>query len=274
MLYNELFANEFDTQIIRKKLAKLIGLNEAIVLNQLHYWIEKNKRADKNYYDGNYWVYNTYDDWQKYDFEYWSVDTVKRTFGKLEKSGLVISGNYNKMPMDRTKWYTIDYEMLEKMAENIEKSTISAKCTDGKGQNAPTNNHRIPKNNNSINRPQSVVTDFDDEILENVKEITDDEMLIDGIEHYLKRFRETQDKLHPNITYRALQTIIDNIHTVLSDVDDIEEFTDDNGLIKMIDSHFNTDYSKKIDYKLQHFATDRVLEYQARTCGLITGWRD
>ena len=49
MLYNELFANEFDTQIIRKKLAKEIGLNEAIVLNQLHYWIEKNKRAENNY---------------------------------------------------------------------------------------------------------------------------------------------------------------------------------------------------------------------------------
>lgn len=129
-------------------------------------------------------------------------------------------------------------------------------------------------NNNIINRPQSVATDFDDDILENAKEITDDEMLIGGIEHYLKQFRETQGKSHPNITYRALQIIIDNIHTVLSDVDDIEEFTDDNGLIKMIDSHFNTDYSKKIDYKLQHFATDRVLEYQARTCGFITGWRD
>lgn len=125
-----------------------------------------------------------------------------------------------------------------------------------------------------INRSETVVTDFDDEILGKATELTDDEMLIDGIEHYLKRFRGTQDKPHPNITYRALQTIIDNIHTVLSDVDDIEEFTDGNGLIKMIDSHFDTDYSKKIDYKLQHFATDRVLEYQARTCGLITGWRD
>ena len=121
MLYNELFANEFDTQIIRKKLAKEIGLNEAIVLNQLHYWIENHKKAGNNYYDGRYWVYNTYEKWQKEDFEYWSIDTVKRTFGKLEKSGLVISGNYNKMQIDRTKWYTIDYEMLEKMAKNIEK---------------------------------------------------------------------------------------------------------------------------------------------------------
>nr|DAH65120.1 MAG TPA: hypothetical protein [Bacteriophage sp.] len=33
MNFNELFSNEFDTQIFRKKLAKAIGLNEAIVLN-------------------------------------------------------------------------------------------------------------------------------------------------------------------------------------------------------------------------------------------------
>ena len=154
MIYNELFANEFDTQILRKKLAKAIGLNEAIVLNQLHYWIEKNKRAGNNFHDGRYWVYNSYEDWQENDFEYWSVDTIKRTFTKLEKMGLVISGNYNKMPMDRTKWYTIDYEKMEDLAQktvsNPVKSTIRAKCTDGTGQNATMhdgNLHReIPEN--------------------------------------------------------------------------------------------------------------------------------
>lgn len=170
MKYNELFANEFDTQILRKKLAKAIGLNEAIVLNQLHYWIEKNRRANHNFHDGKYWVYNSYENWQSNDFEYWSIDTIKRTFTKLEKMGLVISGNYNKLPMDRTKWYTIDYENLEKIAENLEKSTIRAKCPDAKVQNAPMhdgNLHRaipenttkeyLPKNTklNGLHRPEA-----------------------------------------------------------------------------------------------------------------------
>lgn len=41
-----------------------------------------------------------------------SLDTVKRTFAKLEKQGYLISGNFNKDPRDKTKWYTIDEEKL------------------------------------------------------------------------------------------------------------------------------------------------------------------
>ena len=274
MLYNELFANEFDTQIIRKKLAKEIGLNEAIVLNQLHYWIEKNKRAGNNYYDGRYWVYNTYEKWQKEDFEYWSIDTVKRTFGKLEKSGLVISGNYNKMQIDRTKWYTIDYEMLEKMAENIEKSTIRTNCPNAKGQSDLSNNHRIPKNNDFINRSKTVATDFDDEILEKAKEYTDNETILDGINYFLKTFKQRMNKPHPNITYRSLDNVIGNIEELLINVDDIEDFENSNGFRLMVDNYFDTEYTEDVDYKIQHFASGKVLEYQARNVGLITGWRE
>ena len=274
MLYNELFANEFDTQIIRKKLAKEIGLNEAIVLNQLHYWIEKNKRAGNNYYDGRYWVYNTYEDWQKQDFEYWSVKTIQRIFSKLESIGLVISGNYNKMPMDRTKWYTIDYEKLEKLAENIEKSTIRTNCPNAKGQSDLSNNHRIPKNNDFINRSETVVTDFDDEILEKAKEYTDNETILDGINYFLKTFRQRMKKSHPNITYRSLDNVIGNIEELLSNVDDIEGFENSNGFSLMVDNYFDTEYTEDVDYKIQHFASGKVLEYQARNVGLITGLRD
>ena len=273
MLYNELFANEFDTQIIRKKLAKEIGLNEAIVLNQLHYWIEKNKKSGNNYYDGRYWVYNTYEKWQKEDFEYWSIDTVKRTFGKLEKSGLVISSNYNKMQIDRTKWYTIDYEMLEKMAENIEKSTISAKCTDGKGQNAPTNNHRITTKNNSINSSTELNdSDFDFEILQKANKLTDDETIIEAIKYYLDKYKRFTGKNHPNVSKLALNVIIDNIQEVLQD--EWDDVVNEDGLERMISRHFKTDYGQAIDYNIVHFGTEKILEYQARNVGLITGWRE
>lgn len=210
------------------------------------------------------------------DFTGLKENTVQKALLKFEEKGYL---NRVYEYKDGTKEIKCRKLILTKkfykelMSENTDDEVVE-KNPQGDGLKVGDKYNNNKYNNNSINRPQSVATDFDDEILENVKEITDDEMLIEGIEHYLKRFRETQDKSHPNIAYIALQTIVDNIHTVLSDVDDIEEFTDNNGLIKMIDSHFNTDYSKKIDYKLQHFATYRVLEYQARTCGFITGWRD
>ena len=79
--------------VVSKKLAKLIGLNEAIVLQQVHYWLEINRKANKNFKESRYWTYNSIRTWQENNFEFWSFDTVKRTFAKLEKRGLLISGN-------------------------------------------------------------------------------------------------------------------------------------------------------------------------------------
>src|SRR5690554_220537 len=91
--------------VIDKELAKLIGLNEAIVLQQIHYWLEINKKADKNFKDERYWTYNSVKDWQE-EFPFFSYDTVKRTLTKLREMGLLFTGNYNKLKTDRTLWYS------------------------------------------------------------------------------------------------------------------------------------------------------------------------
>ena len=272
MTYNELFANEFDTQLVRKKLAKAIGLNEAIVLNQLHYWIEKNRRKGKNHYDNSYWVYNTYDEWQQQDFEYWSVDTVKRTFTKLEKLGLVISGNYNKMPMDRTKWYTIDYEKLEEIAINIEKSTIRAKCPDGKRQNAPSNNHRIKQENKHYSSTELKACDFDNGIIAKIKSLTSETVLIDCVVGYLRKYKEVKGINHPDISMACLSDFLETADYLFDGYyDDLKA---DDGFEKMIDRHFACRYKQKIDYKFQHFASSKILEYQARYFGYIDGYKE
>lgn len=93
-------------------LATVIGLHETIVLNQIHYWLKLNEKAKKNYKDGFYWTYNSYEEWQK-QFPFWSISTIKRLFISLEKMNLIIVSNYNKLKIDRTKWYRIDYDVLE-----------------------------------------------------------------------------------------------------------------------------------------------------------------
>ena len=90
-------------------LAVKIGLNQAIFVQQLHYWLRKDGAHE---FDGFRWVYNTYEGWQE-QFPFWSRDTVKRVIRSLEKTQLVIATDkYNKMATDRTKWYTINYHML------------------------------------------------------------------------------------------------------------------------------------------------------------------
>ena len=91
-------------------LAVKIGLNEALFIQQLHYWVDRSK----NIIDGRQWVYNTMADWSR-QFPFWSQKTLSRTISNLEKQKLVISGNYNQKGYDRTKWYTIDYLALERL---------------------------------------------------------------------------------------------------------------------------------------------------------------
>ena len=116
----------FDEQpiVANKALARALGLKEALVLQQINYWIEINKKSGKNYHDEKYWTYNSIRAWQENDFDYMSVDTVKRTFAKLEKAGYLLVGNYNKDPRDKTKWYTINDEKLEELYLELNKKKL------------------------------------------------------------------------------------------------------------------------------------------------------
>lgn len=107
-------------------LAKIIGLNEAVFLNQLHYW----KQRSKNERDGFVWVYKTYLEWQ-HELPFWSNATIRRVISSLEKQDLLVStSKYNKMGIDKTKWYRINYENLTNiMTAQNEQSTCS-NCTD------------------------------------------------------------------------------------------------------------------------------------------------
>nr|DAD56611.1 MAG TPA: hypothetical protein [Caudoviricetes sp.] len=120
MNFNELFVDKSKTLIINTDLALVLGdLNEAIVLNQLNYWLGINKKAGKNFIDDRYWVYNSYSDWKAKDFPYWSEKTIQRTFTRLENKGVVVSANYNKLGIDKTKWYTIDTEKLQELVDKF-----------------------------------------------------------------------------------------------------------------------------------------------------------
>jgi len=104
-----------EPKLINTKLACVIGLNEAIVLQQLHYWIEKNKSKGVNLRDDRVWTFSSTQEYRDRDFPFWSINTVRRTFTSLADMGILIKGNYNKLKIDKTLWYAIDYCVLEKL---------------------------------------------------------------------------------------------------------------------------------------------------------------
>ena len=74
---NNLLFNE-NPLVIMPKLAVKIGLNESIILQQIHYWLEINRKADKNLKGNFYWTYNSYREWQE-QFPFFSLKTIQRT---------------------------------------------------------------------------------------------------------------------------------------------------------------------------------------------------
>jgi hypothetical protein len=104
--------------LIMPKLATVIGLNESIVLQQIHYWTEINKKSGNNYKDGYYWTFNSAPNWNL-QFPFWGIATIKRIFASLESKGLLVTSNYNKLKFDRTKWYRIDYNRLDALQNDL-----------------------------------------------------------------------------------------------------------------------------------------------------------
>ena len=131
-------------------LAVKIGLNEAIILQQVHYWLLKSN----NIRDGYKWVYNSYSEWNK-QFPFFSRNTMIRAFNSLEKQGLLITANYNKAGFDKTKWYRIDYEKLVGKRSTQNGYTSNPKWVDGDTQNGQTNTNRLPETTSENNNKHS-----------------------------------------------------------------------------------------------------------------------
>ena len=135
---SKLLINEPALQIL-PSLAVAIGLNEAIVLQQVHYWlaIAQKGKDTRKFVDGRWWVYNTYEEWGE-NFPWWSIDTVRRAIRKLEADHLLISREMNAKDWDHTKWYTIDYDVLNALPDlRTTPNLIGAACTDRNPQEAP-----------------------------------------------------------------------------------------------------------------------------------------
>lgn len=88
------------------EIAVEYGLNEAIILENIHYWVMKNEANNTHLHEGRYWTYNSITAFSKL-FPYLTTKQIRSTLDKLVKHGLVLKGNFNKLPMDRTTWYAL-----------------------------------------------------------------------------------------------------------------------------------------------------------------------
>ncbi len=89
------------------------GDSEAIFLNNIVYWLEKNASNGKHFHDGRYWTYNSIPSFTRL-FPCWSIQNVRTIIKKLRDTGVLLTGNYNEIAYDKTMWYSLSDDFIKK----------------------------------------------------------------------------------------------------------------------------------------------------------------
>ena len=143
--------------------AEQYGVDGAVLLHHIRYWVAKNEANDRNYCDGKYWTYNTQSALSQL-FPFWSARKVGRLLSKLEEQGVIESGNYNDKKYDRTKWFTLSN------ANDTSGSIHLSKLTNASTETVEP----IPNNYQSTNHTTTIIYPFDSEKFKNMWDIWKD----------------------------------------------------------------------------------------------------
>lgn len=117
---SKLLINEYPLQVL-PTLAVLLGLQEAIALQQVHYWLITSKFEA----EGRNWIYNTYEEWAA-QFPFWSPEAVRKIFRSLKSQGVLDVKKLSSNNWDKTNYYAINYEKLASIAESSDAVKMAA----------------------------------------------------------------------------------------------------------------------------------------------------
>lgn len=269
MTISKLLLDEPPLQVM-PTLAKLIGLNEAIVLQQIHYWLKTKENDQKDYIDGHYWVYNTYKQWQK-QFPFWHLNTIQRTFTSLEKKGLLISANYSKAGFDKTKWYTINYLALNNLAPSHQNGMlVTPNLMHGTHQNEQTYTRdytettteklkvlkgSAPKHSTATSRKPFDWSILEKQIIKSCHKlgIQDCSDYVEIIRCYYSAYMSKFHQEHPRLSSKAMDSVIQALQSGSDMADDM----DPEIYAELIEQHFKTRYDN-CDYNICHFMTEGI----------------
>jgi len=141
--------------VVNIELAEIIGLNESIFLQQLHYWIQKSSFEN----EGRFWVYNSIEEWKK-QFKFWSDSTIKRIIRSLKSKGFLEIEKLSKDKRNKTNFYTINYIKIEEISNpNSVTQCIRSECTDPSGQIDPMDEVNVNRCINSTETTTETTTE-------------------------------------------------------------------------------------------------------------------
>lgn len=87
------------------EVAADVGINAAVVFENIAFWILHNEKQGKNERDGVHWMYATQKDLAG-QFDYLTEKQVRTAIEKLKAADYLRVGNYNRHGYDKTLWYS------------------------------------------------------------------------------------------------------------------------------------------------------------------------
>lgn len=86
--------------------ASMVGVEAAIILNNMAFWCLHNLENNMNIKDGMAWTYNSIAALKNL-FPYLSQGKIRRAVETLVGCGAIVVGSYSEDKRDRTKWYAV-----------------------------------------------------------------------------------------------------------------------------------------------------------------------
>lgn len=163
------------------------GVESAILIYNIRFWIAKNKANKSNFINGKYWTYNSSKAFAEL-FPYMSDQKIARHLRSLEDMGVIESAILSENKYDKTKWYTLNDGTV-----NDEYSIVQNLNTDCSNLNNGTfkNEQYI-----SDNKLQIINSDNKLHIIRSGKEVS---IFENELEILLEVFKEVTGKNHSNI---------------------------------------------------------------------------
>lgn len=143
--------------ILNKLWLKVFGFNEGYLLSVLHNWLLNKEKSGTDIYEGRAWVRCSYQQWEEYlPFKKSVLNTI---LTKLKDMNILLETdrlNYDKR--DRTKWYSINYEMIMyyEKAYKQEINLVTVVVEKEKEQKTFSENHNFRKVDNAYSENRNM----------------------------------------------------------------------------------------------------------------------
>ena len=92
------------------------GVEEAVLLEHIRFWCEKNAANPDCQKEGRCWMYASAPRLAEH-FSFWSVPKIRRLLKSLVRQGALLEGRFGRFAFDRTLWYAIS-ESAASMFQN------------------------------------------------------------------------------------------------------------------------------------------------------------